>query len=35
MFGTIILATWIFALIWIIYELINAPLFDENERPIK
>ena len=35
MFGTVILITWIIGSIWVAYELINAPLVDENERVIK
>ena len=35
MFGTIILTTWIFGVIWFLYEITNAPVFDDKERPIK
>lgn len=35
MFGSIILITWIIGIGWIIYELINAPIVDKNERVIK
>lgn len=35
MFGSIILITWMIAIGWIIHELINAPIMDENERVIK
>ena len=35
MFGSIILITWMIAIGWIIPELINAPIMDENERVIK
>ena len=35
MFGTVFLITWIIGGIWVAYELINAPVMNENERVIK
>lgn len=35
MFGTIVIGTWIVGVIFISYEMLTAPEFDENERPIK
>lgn len=35
MFGTIVIGTWIVGIAFISYEILNAPEFDENERPIK
>lgn len=35
MFGTIIIGTWIVGVVFLLYEIITAPEFDENERPIK
>lgn len=35
MLGTVVLITWIIGIIFVIYELCNAPLCDENEVPIK
>ena len=35
MFGTIIIGTWIFGVVFILREILNAPEFDENERPVK
>lgn len=35
MFGTIVIGTWIVGVVFISYEILNAPEFDENERPIK
>ena len=32
MFGTLFLITWILGVIWVIYEVINAPLVDEDEK---
>lgn len=35
MFGTIVIGTWIVGVIFISYEMLTAPEFDENEKPIK
>lgn len=35
MFGTIVIGTWIVGICYIVYGVLTAPEFDENERPIK
>lgn len=33
MFGTFILVTWVVGMYFIISEILNAPEYDEYERP--
>lgn len=35
MLGTVLVITWLICLIMFVIELLNAPLCDENERPIE
>ena len=35
MFGTIILITWVFGVVWFLCLITNAPVFDDKERPMK
>lgn len=34
MFGTFFIITWIIGMCVIVYSILNAPEYDEHERPI-